>query len=255
MNSPSNKHDNIAGSYQHHSIQVHDPKISQAMQADEKIRTIRHALLEKSVAYRYSYNFTWLGIPLIQFPEDVLSLQEIVFETRPTLIIETGIAHGGSILFYASLLEIIGEGVVLGIELNMRDETREMLKTHPLSKRIEIVEGSSTDSPVSAYLRTRARENRVMVVLDSNHSHAHVLEELRLYAPIVSPNCYLVVMDTGIEFVPKSYFSDRPWGPGNNPWTAVHAFLKNDQNFEIDRTLLDRLILTACPDGYLRRKP
>lgn len=210
--------------------------------------------LEASVRRKYSYGFTWLGRPVIQYPQDLLALQEIVWQTRPRLIVETGVAHGGSLVFHASLLELLGgDGRVLGIDIDIRAPNRAALDAHPLRRRIDLVEGSSVDPRVVAQVFDAARGREpVMVVLDSLHTHEHVLEELRRYAPLVRAGSYLVVLDTVIERLPDDLYPDRPWSRGDNPFTAVHAFLRESARFEIDREIEARLGITTAPDGFLR---
>jgi cephalosporin hydroxylase len=204
--------------------------------------------------HKYTYNFRWLGRPIIQFPQDIVAMQELIWSVRPDLILETGIAHGGSLVFYASMLELLGgDGWVLGIDIDIRAHNREAIESHPMAKRIRMIEGSSIDDATVAQARRLAEgRERVMVVLDSNHTHDHVLAELRKYAPFVTRGSYLVVFDTIVESMPKSHFPDRPWGPGDNPWTAVQAFLKETDRFEVDRSIPDKLLITVAPDGFLR---
>jgi cephalosporin hydroxylase len=204
--------------------------------------------------HRYTYNFTWMGRPIIQLPTDIIALQEIIWRVKPDLIIETGIAHGGSLVFSASMLELLGgNGAVIGIDIDIRKHNRDEIEQHPMSKRITLLEGSSTSEAVMSDVRRLAGNRpRIMVILDSNHTHDHVLQELRLYSPLVSKNSYLVVLDTAIEDVPADSFPDRPWGKGDNPKTAVWEFLRGNDRFEIDRDLEGKLLITVAPDGYLK---
>lgn len=204
--------------------------------------------------FKYTYNFTWLGRPIIQFPQDIVAMQEIIWRTKPDIIIETGIAHGGSLVFYASMLELLGgDGQVVGIDVEIRPPNRAAIESHPMFKRITMIEGSSIDEAVVEQVRQLARRKRnVLICLDSNHTHAHVLQELRLYAPLVTKGSYLVVFDTVIEDMPAGYFFDRPWDKGNNPKTAVWEFLKTTDRFEIDRDIPNKLLITVAPDGYLK---
>jgi len=204
-------------------------------------------------AHGYSYNFQWLGVKVIQFPQDMMAMQEIIWKVKPDLIIESGVAKGGMLIFYASLLELLGgNGLALGVEIELRPDNRTIIRDHPMAKRIQIIEGSSTSpevvSMVADYSRNR---DRVIVCLDSWHEHTHVLEELRLYSPFVRKGGYLVVFDTAVDDMPPDSFPDRPWGPGNNPKTAVTEFLKANDRFVIDRSLEERLLVTTNPDGYL----
>jgi cephalosporin hydroxylase len=224
------------------------------MQQDKDLQRQAFQLFLESCRYDYSYNFTWLGRPIIQFPQDIVALQEIIWRVRPDLIVETGIAHGGSLIFSASILELLGgEGEAVGIEIELRPQNRAEIEKHPLFKRIKIIEGSSIDEKVAGQVRRLAAGKRqVMVILDSNHTHEHVLEELRLYAPLVTKGSYLVVFDTVVEDMPDDFFPNRPWGRGNNPKTAVREFLKTNDRFEIDKEIEGKLLMTVAPDGYLR---
>ncbi len=207
-----------------------------------------------SARLRYTYRFSWMGRPIIQFPQDVFAVQEIIWNVRPELIIETGIAHGGSLVFNASMLELLGgDGEVLGIDIDIRAHNREAIENHPMFKRITMIEGSSIDPGVAEQVRKIAQgKQRVLVLLDSNHTHDHVLEELRLYSPLVTKDSYLVVFDTIVEDMPEDAFPDRPWGRGNNPKTAVHAFLSTTDRFVVDKEIEDKLMITVAPEGFLK---
>jgi cephalosporin hydroxylase len=224
------------------------------MQQDKDLQRRAFQVFLESCRYDYSYNFTWLGRPIIQFPQDIVALQEIIWRVRPDLIVETGIAHGGSLIFSASMLELLGgDGVALGIEIELRPQNRAEIEKHPLFKRIKIIEGSSIDESVAGEVRrVAAGKRQVLVILDSNHTHDHVREELRLYSPLVTKGSYLVVFDTVVEDKPDDLFPNRPWGRGNNPKTAVREFLKTNDRFEIDKDIEGKLLLTVAPDGYLR---
>lgn len=202
----------------------------------------------------YSYHFEWLGRPVIQYPQDIVAMQEIIWNTRPDLIIETGIAHGGSLIFHASMLKLLGgEGRVLGIDIDIREHNRTEIERHPMYERITMIEGSSTDTNVLEKVRAFATSAaRVLVILDSNHTHEHALKEMEVYSPLVTRGSYLVVFDTVIEDLPEDAFPDRPWSRGNNPKTAVWEFLKKNDRFEIDREIQDKLQITVAPDGYLK---
>jgi cephalosporin hydroxylase len=203
---------------------------------------------------RYSYSFTWMGRPIIQYPQDMIAMQEIIWEVKPDLIIETGIAHGGSLIYYASLLELIGKGEVLGIDIDIRDHNRKAIESHPMYKRITMIEGSSISEEIVEKVRTYAAEKKtILVSLDSNHTHDHVLRELELYAPFVSLNSYLVAFDTIVEYLPNDYVPGKPWSVGDNPKTAVDEFLKNNKNFEIDTAIDNKLLISVTPGGYLKR--
>src|SRR5215218_2339044 len=178
---------------------------------------------------KYSYNFSWLGRPIIQYPQDIIAMQEIIWQVKPDLIIETGIAHGGSLIFSASMLELLNnDGRVLGIDVDIREHNRVEIEKHPMSKRIEMIQGSSVDEDVMHRVKVFAEGKRsILVVLDSLHTHEHVLKELELYAPVVTEGSYLIVLDTIIEDMPEDFFPDRPWGKGDNPKTAVRKFLES----------------------------
>lgn len=220
----------------------------------------------------YVYNFLWLGVPVVQIPQDLQALQEIIWQVKPDLIIETGIAWGGSLMFSASMLAIleacdeIKNGRVVGIDIDIRAHNKENILAHPLAKKITMIEGSSIDDSIVAQVREIARQHRrVMVCLDSNHTHDHVLAELEAYAPMVTPGSYCMVGDTVIEDAPASMTSERPWGQGNSPKSAVWEYLRHlkaegrrsldgqPMTFEIDRFIEDKIVVTGSPDGYLKR--
>jgi cephalosporin hydroxylase len=233
---------------------ANDPQHIREMARDAEVRRQALDLVAWTLKYKYSYNFSWMDRPIIQFPADVLALHKIIWSVTPDLIIETGIAHGGSLVFCASMLELLGgDGRVVGVDIEIREHNRRALETHPMFGRITLVEGSSTDDAVVDRVRALAADRRrVLVVLDSMHTHDHVLRELEIYAPLVSRDSYLVVFDTIIEDLPPDAFPDRPWGPGDNPRTAVREFLQQTDRFEVDRELEDSLLITSAPQGYLR---
>ena len=202
----------------------------------------------------YGCNFSWMGRPIIQLPQDIIAMQEIIWNVKPDLIIETGIAHGGSILFCSSMMEMMGiDGQVLGLDIDIRTHNFGEIVHHPMYKRITMIEGSSTDERIVQKVRKFSEgKSRILVCLDSNHTHEHVLRELQLYAPLVTLGSYCIVFDTIIEDMPDDDFHDRPWGPGNNPKTAVWEYLKHNDRFEIDKSIEDKLLMTAAPDGYLK---
>ncbi len=211
--------------------------------------------LVESLQEKYSYNFSWMGLPVIQYPQDLVALQEIIFATKPDLIIETGVARGGSVVFYASMLELLGgNGAVIGIDIDIRVHNRRRIVEHPLSHRIRLVENSSVESETIEQVRRLAEgKQRIMVSLDSNHTHEHVLKELQIYAPLVTPDCYCVVFDTVVECMPKCSYPDRLWNKGDNPMTAVQEFLQSTDTFVVDREVEQKLMITAAPNGYLER--
>jgi len=220
----------------------------------------------------YVYNFYWLGVPMIQIPQDVQALQEIIWEAKPDLIIETGIAWGGTLMFSASMLavleacDVISKGHVLGIDIDIRPHNKANIQAHPISKKITMIEGSSIDENIISQVRCFAKDyDRIMVCLDSNHTHEHVLQELEAYAPLVSPRSYCMVGDTIIEDAPEDMVAKRPWGKGNSPKSAVWEYLRrlNEEGrtasdgkslkMEMDKIIEYKLVLTGSPDGYLKR--
>ena len=227
---------------------------------DAEFRERSRQWLEDSTRRQYVYNFNWMGRPIIQSPVDIVAMQEIIWRVKPDLIIETGIAHGGSLVFSASMLELNAasggpaDAIVLGVDIDIREHNRSAIEAHPMARRIEMIEGSSTSSAIVRHVvgRAAARKN-VLVCLDSNHTHEHVLQELQAYSPLVSVGSYCVVFDTFVEDVPADLFPDRPWGPGNNPKTAVWKFLESHPEFEVDGFLNNKLLISAAPDGYLKR--
>lgn len=227
--------------------------------ADTELKSSSRTWQVQAAKHNYIYNFSWLGRPIIQLPQDVFAMQELIWSIQPDLIIETGIAHGGSLIFSASMLELNAacggpeDSEVLGIDIDIRAHNREAIEAHPMFKRISMIEGSSVAPEIIEQVRARAAgKQRVLVCLDSNHTHDHVLAELKAYAPLTSVGSYCVVFDTAIEEVPAEMSADRPWGPGNNPKTAVREFLKTTDRFEIDQEIPNKLLITVAPDGYLR---
>jgi len=215
----------------------------------------------ETIKEKYSYNFKWLGRPIIQYPADIVALQEIIWKVKPDLIVETGIAHGGSIIFSASmlcLLELSGyikKGEVLGIDIDIRDHNRREIEKHPLTDHIRMIEGSSIDERVVEEVRRCAKgKDRILVCLDSNHTHKHVLVELNAYAPLVTVGSYCIVFDTIIEKIPEDVLGDRPWDHNNNPATATREFLRtHSTEFAVDYEIESKLLLTTNPGGYLKR--
>jgi len=209
--------------------------------------------IEDVSIHKYSYNFTWLGLPIIQFPQDIIAMQELIWCVKPDLIIETGIAHGGSLIFSASMLELIGKGEVLGIDIDIREHNRVEIEKHPMAKRIRMIEGSSVSNEVLKEVRLYTKSKKsILVCLDSYHTYEHVLKELKLYSEFVTKGSYLVVFDTIIEDMPDGFFKDRPWGKNNNPKMAVREFLKNNNRFVVDKDIENKLLITVAPDGYLK---
>ncbi|WP_353844548.1 cephalosporin hydroxylase family protein [Thiothrix sp.] len=225
-----------------------------------ELQTSADVFMKTSLASKYSYSFSWLGRPIIQYPQDILAMQELIWSIQPDLIIETGIAHGGSLIFSASMLELNaacgGSQVaeVLGVDIDIRAHNREAIEAHPMSKRISMIQGSSIAPDIIAQVKAKAAgKQRVLVCLDSNHTHEHVLAELEAYAPLTSVGSYCVVFDTIVEDMPAEMFPDRPWEPGNNPKTAVWEYIKAHPEFEIDKQVDHKLLISVAPDGYLKR--
>ncbi|KKI99136.1 cephalosporin hydroxylase family protein [Prochlorothrix hollandica] len=237
----------------------------------------------EAISRKYAYGFTWLNQKIIQIPQDIYAIQEIIWRIKPDLIIETGVAHGGSLILSASMLALIDyceaissnqksldlyrpNKLVIGVDIEIRRSNRDSIETHPLSKMIELVEGSSTDLSIIDHIKSRAKKSKkILVFLDSNHTHNHVLQELKAYAPLVSIDSYCVVWDTGIEDLPSGFITDRPWGKGNNPKTAVIEYLRELESglyrgldnhrlkFVVDHKIEDSIIITAAPHGFLKR--
>ena len=254
----------------------------EAMRHDEKLQADARSLCVSSIAAQYSYNFFWLGRPIIQYPQDICALQEIVWSARPDLIVEAGIAHGGSLILSATMLALLDycdavetrtvldpaktKRRVLGIEIDIRAHNRQAIEAHPMAHRIDMIEGSSISEEVISQVHAAAKNyQRVMVILDSNHTHDHVLAELEAYAPLTSAGSYCVVFDTVVEDLPDSMFQDRPWSKGNNPKTAVFEYLKRislegrkasdggDLRLAVDESIESKLLISVAPSGYLKR--
>lgn len=230
-------------------------KVIEELGKDKDVKEITQQWFNKVSEYEYSYHFTWLGLPIIQFPQDIIALQEIIWQVKPDLIIETGIARGGSLIFHASMLELLNnDGQVVGIDIDIRKHNRDEIEKHPMFKRITLLEGSSVcDEIIEKATELAKGKNKILVLLDSNHTHDHVLEELKLYSKFVSKDSYLIVYDTVVEDMPDELWNDRPWGKGNNPKTAVWEFLKTNSDFEIDKSIDNKLLITVAPDGYLKK--
>jgi cephalosporin hydroxylase len=237
---------------------------------DHDVQALSRIWVREISRHKWAYNFRWMGRPAIQFPNDAWALQELIWEVKPDLIIETGIAHGGSLILSASMLalldmcEAIESGAVLdpkeskrkvlGLDIDIRQHNREAIEAHPMSSRIQMIEGSSIAPEVIEQVKAVAKNHqRVLVCLDSNHTHDHVLAELEAYAPLTSVGSYCVVMDTAIEDMPIEMFPDRPWGPGDNPKTAVWEYLKTHSEFEINKSIDHKLLISVAPEGYLKR--
>ena len=203
--------------------------------------------------YEYVYHFRWLGRPIIQFPQDMVAVQELIWKIKPDFIIESGIARGGSLIFYASILELLNHGKIIGIDIDIRKHNRIEIENHTLFKRINLIEGSSIDDSVIHKIKKIIKDKKkIMILLDSHHTEQHVLEELEKYSPFVRSGSYVVVFDTIIEDMKKHHSKNRPWNHGNNPKTAVSKFLKKNKRFKIDKEIQKKLLITSCPDGYLK---
>jgi cephalosporin hydroxylase len=249
---------------------------------DERLGNISLDWMNTSARYKYTYHFSSLGRPIIQYPQDMVAMQELIWQIKPDLILETGIAHGGSLIMSASMLALldlceaidagttldpsVSQRSVLGIDIDIRAHNRAAIEAHPMASRIQMIQGSSVAPEVIEQVRRVAQSyQRVLVCLDSNHTHAHVLAELEAYAPLVTEGSYCVVFDTIVEDMPKAMFPDRPWGPGDNPKTAVWEYLRlldtegrtgtdcTPLRFEVDKSIQSKLLITVAPDGYLRR--
>lgn len=231
-----------------------------AQGADEALARASQDWINKANARKYSYHFEWMGRPIIQYPQDILAMQELIWSVQPDLVIETGIAHGGSLVFMASMLELNAacggpkDAKVLGIDIDIRAHNRAAIEGHPMARRISMIQGSSVAPEVVAQVQAAAAgKRRILISLDSNHTHEHVLAELEAYAPLTSVGSYCVVFDTVIEDMPAEMFPDRPWGPGNNPKTAVFEYLKAHPEFQIDKEIDHKLLVSVAPDGFLKR--
>ena len=249
-----------------------------ALGADARLKNTTLDWIRRSNAHQYTYHFTFGGRPIIQYPQDMVAVQELIWSLRPDLIIETGIAHGGSLIMSASMLamldycDAVEAGValdpkmsrrrVVGLDIEIRPHNRVAIEAHPLAHKVTMIEGNSIAPETVAKVREIAsRYERTLVMLDSNHTHAHVLAELEAYAPLVSKGSYCVVFDTLIEDMPAEMFPDRPWGPGDNPKTAVREYLRrlNEEGreatdgdplkFEVDTMIENKLLITVAPEG------
>jgi len=241
-----------------------------AISRNEDLRKSANEFMKESLLPQYSYNFSWLGRPIIQYPQDMAAMQELIWAVKPDLIIETGIAHGGSLIMNASFLAMLDycdaiescefidpknpKRRVLGIDIDIREHNRIAIKEHPMSNRIDMIQGSSVAEDIVAKVYEYAKNyKRILVSLDSNHTHEHVFAELEMYAPLTSKDSYCVVFDTIVEDMPAALAGERPWGPGNNPKTAVWEYLRTHTEFEIDKSIQNKLLITVAPDGYLKR--
>ena len=236
---------------------------------DKSFTELSDIWLNKSWRYKYSYHFKWMDRPIIQMPQDILALQELIWKIKPDLIIETGIAHGGSICLSASLLALLemeenyinsdttkskNKRKVIGIDIDIRKHNKEKINNHFLSDKIVMIEASSVDLKTFEKVKKISKNySNILVILDSNHTKEHVLKELNLYGSLVSKNSYCIVFDTIIEKMDDAFCKDRPWGKRNSPQSAIESFLKTNTAFEIDHSIDDKLILSMAPGGFLRR--
>ncbi len=246
-------------------------EIRQSLEASAEGARLTRSWMNFAQAGKYSYQFDWLGRPIIQYPQDIVAMQELIWTVKPDLIIETGIAHGGSLIFSASMLALldltdaieagastlnlrVSQRKVIGIDIDVRPHNRAAIEAHPLSSRIEMIQGSSiSQETIGRVEAAAAGYKRALVCLDSNHTHDHVLAELAAYAPLTSVGSYCVVFDTVVEDMPAEMFPDRSWGPGNNPKTAVREYLKSHPEFVVDKGLDDKLQISVAPEGFLKR--
>ncbi|MGL5448362.1 MAG: cephalosporin hydroxylase family protein [Rhabdaerophilum sp.] len=241
-----------------------------SFEKDAEFRALSQSWLEASMRKKYVYNFDWLGRPIIQYPQDIWAVQELIWTIKPDLVIETGIAHGGSLILSASILAMLDycdamengttldpratKRKVIGIDIDIREHNRKAIEAHPLARMLHLIEGSSIAPETVAKVAAAAKGyQKIMVFLDSMHTHAHVLEELKAYAPMVTKGSYCVVFDSFVEDMPADLFPDRPWSPGDNPKTALHEYLKSHPEFAIDKSIEGKLLVSVCADGFLRR--
>lgn len=227
---------------------------------DEVLQELGSKLLSKLSEKKYSFSFKWMGLPIIQTPQDIVAMQQIIWQTKPDVIIDCGIARGGSLVFNASMLHLLSmcdgkDRRAIGVDIDIREHNKIAIESSPVNNIITMIEGSSIDSGIISRVHKEANKyERKMVCLDSNHTFAHVFEELKAYAPLVSSGCYCIVFDTGVEKLPVGSFTGREWGALNGPLTAIREFMKSNKDFIIDKNIENMLVLTAAGDGFLRRK-
>tara|TARA_E500000178_G_scaffold355239_1_gene427128 strand:+ start:2485 stop:3219 length:735 start_codon:yes stop_codon:yes gene_type:complete len=229
-------------------------KFAKKQYLDKKLQKISLKFIEESDKYNYGYQWTWFDLPIIQLPSDILLTQEIIFKTKPDLIIETGIAWGGSVVYYASIMELIGKGEIIGVDTVLPSKNIKKIKSYHFSSRIKLIKGSSTDKKILEKIEKFINpKSKVMVILDSNHTFEHVYSELILYSKLVSKNCFLICCDTIVDCIPEQKHRKRKWTKANNPMTALKKFLKDNDNFEVDEYYNKKLITTYSPSGYLKK--
>lgn len=202
---------------------------------------------------KYAYVWNWLGLPVIQMPEDLIKVQEIIFETKPDFVIETGVAWGGSLLFYSSILNSIGHGDVIGIDITIPEHNRANIMRSIGSERINLIEGSSVSEDIVNKIESIVpKGSKVLLILDSHHTHEHVLAELELWSPLVTSGNYIVVCDTIVEYIEAPADRVRDWGKGNNPATAVNQFLSKNSRFSLDNEYNLKSFTSFHPGGFLQ---
>lgn len=208
--------------------------------------------VKASIENKLAYEVDWLGIPIIQSPTDMILIQQLIFNVKPDFVIETGVAHGGSLVFSASILESIGHGHIIGIDIDIRKHNRRVLEKHRLFKRISLMEGDSTSADILEKIREMVLpKSKVVVFLDSNHYKDHVLKELKLYSRFVDVGSYVVVFDTVTSCMSKHGVCDVSY-LNNGPKEAIEQFLVENRNFQVDEDF-NKLFASYSPDGYLKR--
>ncbi len=236
------------------NFEQRNAEMVEEMSRDTDLKKASLQWIGATAKYEYGYHFRWMGRPIIQLPQDMIAIQEIIWEVKPDLIIEAGIAHGGSLIMNASFLELLGgKRQVLGLDIDIREHNRVEIEEHSMFKRITMFEGSSISPEMATRVYGFAKDySNIMVILDSDHTHDHVLQELQLYSPLVRKGSYCIVLDTIVEDLDDGLHSDRRWGKGNSPKTAVREFLKANDRFEVDKQIENKLLITVAPDGYDR---
>lgn len=228
-------------------------KSAKTLEQDNELQSLAIDLITKSDQHGHAYQWNWMGLPIIQSMEDIVAAQELIWKVKPDVIVETGIAWGGSMVFYASMLELIGKGRVIGIDVALPQSNIDEIMKYKFSNRITLIHGSSVDQKIVDQVKAQIKPGeKVLLGLDSNHTHDHVLEELQLYSPLVTKDSYIIVSDTVVEDIPVQEHRPRAWGPGNNPRTAVNEFLKTTDRFVLDDYYNAKLLVTFDKGGYLR---
>jgi cephalosporin hydroxylase len=242
------------------SVDTDDGVQTYGLSSPEAFAAISKVWLRAGWDTKYVYSFTWHGRPIIQLPDDLVRIQEVVFSVAPDVIIETGVAHGGSLVFYAGLCKIMGRGRVVGIDVEIRPHNRAAIEAHPLAPYITLIEGSSIDPDVVEQVRAHVGEGEtVLVTLDSNHTKDHVLAELRAYGPLVTSGSYIVAMDGIMGDLVGAPRAGADWG-WNNPTEAAHAFVAENTDFVLEeppKAFNEGVIeerVTYWPDGFIRRR-